>query len=257
MTETFVQEDGNTELWHTIFAEGHPELAKQHRLHAMMPSPPRCRLCLAPFGGVGGWIMRRRGKAPSSRNPHFCSACDGFLETFPGGAEVTMSLLFVDVRGSTGYAAEASPQEVSARINRFLDHATRTITDHDGFIMAFYGDCVVADWPPGFAGPDHAKKALAAARALAHGGTGAVPAGTAVHCGPVYISTVQAAKGLFRDVSIFGAEVNLTARLAAQARPGEALATLAVLRAAGEDGLDTEPFALKDFDLPVMAARLS
>jgi adenylate cyclase len=257
MTGSLEREDGNGPLWHQIFCDGHPALVKQHRLHRILPSPPRCRLCLVPFAGIGGWVMRRRGKAPSSRNPHYCNACDRFLDAFPGGTEVTMPVLFVDVRQSTGWAAEHSPAEVSARINGFLDHATRAITGHDGFLLAFYGDCVVAVWPPGFVGPDNAAKALAAARAVRGPTPEGVGAGAAVNLGPVYISTVRAAKGLFRDVSIFGVEVNKTARLAALAGPGEVLATAAILEAAGERGLVPTPRELRGLSEPVMAATLA
>lgn len=34
-----------------------------------LPSEPRCRLCHAPYGGVGGRIMRRFGFGPSRKNP--------------------------------------------------------------------------------------------------------------------------------------------------------------------------------------------
>lgn len=98
MTADLEREDGNGPLWHQIFCEGHPALVRQDRLHRILPSPPRCQRCLVPFAGFGGWVMRRRGKAPSSRNPHFCKACETLLDTFPGGAEVTMPVLFVDVR---------------------------------------------------------------------------------------------------------------------------------------------------------------
>jgi adenylate cyclase len=98
------------------------------------------------------------------------------------------------------------------------------ITDNDGFLMAFYGDCVVAVWPPGFSGPDHAEKALKAARELVAPGLipgqeSPVHLGVGLHRGPVFIGTVSAAKGLFRDVSIFGSEVILCARLAAAPHP--------------------------------------
>lgn len=232
----YTQESGNEEVWATIFGPGgHPDLVKQHRVHRYMPSDPRCRLCLVPFGGLGGFVMSRRGKAPSSRNKHYCAACDGFLEAFPGGAEVEMSILYVDIRNSVSAAEGARPADVSARVNRFLSEATEIITDNDGFIMAFYGDCVVAVWPPGFAGPDHAAKALAAARALARAfpGDSGIPAGTGVHTGMVYIGTVAAAQGTFRDVSIFGTSVNITARLASAAKAGEALASEATAQAAG------------------------
>ena len=38
-----------------------------------LPSPPRCKLCLVPFKGIGGFVMGLRGKRPSNRNPRFCS----------------------------------------------------------------------------------------------------------------------------------------------------------------------------------------
>jgi adenylate cyclase len=245
------QETGNEELWRTIFADGHPDLKKQHALHRLLPRDPRCRMCLAPFSGLGGWWMGRRGKKPSSRNPHYCSACDGFLDTFPGGAEVEMSILFVDIRNSTEYARNAKPADVQARVSAFLDAATRAITENDGFLMAFYGDCVVAVWPPGFSGPDHADKALKAARALIRPGLipqndAPVELGVGLHRGPVFIGTVSAAKGLFRDVSIFGSEVILCARLASDAAPGQVLATEATA-ATGP----AAPRALKGFDTPV------
>ena len=145
-SEEFQPQDGNEELWRTIFAVGHPDLQKQHWLHRKLPTRPRCRLCLVPFSGIGGWIMRMRGKGRNNRNPNFCNACDKFLEAFPGGVEIEMSMLYVDIRQSTEYADGHEAASVSQRINAFLNHATRTVTDHDGFVMAF---TATAWWPPG------------------------------------------------------------------------------------------------------------
>jgi adenylate cyclase len=265
MNETYQQQTGNEELWHTIFAEGHPELNKQHWLHKKLPHNPRCKLCRVPFAGIGGWIMRRRGKGVSSRNPNFCNACDGFIEAYPGGAEDDMSILFVDIRNSTQYADGAAPADVSRRVNAFLDAATEMITDEDGFIMAFYGDCVVAAWPPGFSGKDHAEKALKAAREMSDNTNivdengEAIPVGIGVHTGKVYIGTVEAAKGLFRDVSIFGQNVNLTARLASTAKASEALVSEATMQAAGNTATDMEnrTLELKGLSEPVTAFVIS
>ncbi len=259
MSESYVKEDGNTELWQTIFAQGHPDLSAQQTFHGKLPADPRCRLCNAPFGGLGGLYMRFRGKKKSSRNEHYCNACDGFLDAFPGGAEVEMSILFADIRNSTSFAESAGPQAASERVNAFLDAATHAITENDGFIMAFYGDCIVAVWPPGFSGPDHAKKAVKAARDVAAKvGTGAdaVPVGVGVHCGEVYIGTVQAAQGLFRDVSIFGVEVNVTARLAAKAAAKEAIASRSILEKAGQPVAQVQSYELKGISEPVEAASL-
>ena len=103
----------NEELWYTIFATGHPELVKQHRLHTRLPSPPRCKLCLVPFKGPGGFVMGLRGRRPSNRNPRYCSKCDQFIRAFPGGAEVEMSMIFADVRGSTPLFESISATELS------------------------------------------------------------------------------------------------------------------------------------------------
>jgi adenylate cyclase len=259
MSEPYEKQEGNEELWKTIFADGHPELLKQHWLHTKLPREPRCRMCLVPFKGIGGWFMRRKGKTQNSRNPNYCSACDKFMEAFPGGAEVEMSLLYVDIRQSTQYAANNTPENVSERINTFLDQATRTITQHDGFVMAFYGDCVVASWPPGFSGDDHAQKAQRAAielvtnKQMVDGSGNPIPVGVGVHTGNVFIGTVSAMQGSFRDVSIFGSSVNLTARLASQAEPNQALASAENIQASGKalDSFSSQQVELKGFEEPV------
>ena len=72
------------------------------RLNRMLPSDPRCKFCSAPFSGVGGALERAVfGKRQSDLNPRFCNMCDEAARRFPGGAEVEMSMLFADIRGST------------------------------------------------------------------------------------------------------------------------------------------------------------
>lgn len=256
MTEQYQQQDGNKELWETVFGVGHPDLKKQQWLHKKLPVKPRCRMCLVPFKGIGGWFMRMKGKAQNSRNPNFCNACDKFLETFPGGAEVEMSLLYVDIRQSTQYTQKHNAADVSQRINVFLNKAVQVITDNDGFLMAFYGDCIVASWPPGFAGENHAMKAQQAAIDLVKSKSfidpngESIPIGVGVHTGPVFIGTVSALQGSFRDVSIFGSNVNLTARLAGHAQTAQALSSAEHIIASGKDtkSFDHEKVELKGFD---------
>jgi len=262
--ESFTQEQGNEALWSQIFTKGHPDLVKQQTFHKKLPSEPRCKLCYVPFGGIGGWIMRWRGKARNSRNPNFCNACDGFIKAYPGGADVEMSVLYVDIRQSTQYADSASPASVSRRINTFLNQVTEIITEADGFVSAFYGDCVVAVWPPGFCGPEHARKCLEAARQLGQlrmldADGKPIPVGVAAHTGTVFIGTVAAMQGSFRDVSIFGRNVNVVARLAATAAPSEVLVTGEILRAAGEDTTNKSSRALqlKGITEPVAAYSLT
>jgi adenylate cyclase len=259
MSNDYEQQQGNEDLWNTIFADGHPDLLKQHWLHKKLPTQPRCRMCLVPFKGIGGWIMRKKGKSQNKRNPNFCNACDQFIQTYPGGAEVELSILYIDIRQSTVYAEGHNTSDVSQRINTFLNEATRIITEHDGFIMAFYGDCVVAAWPPGFSGKSHGLKAQQAAIALAKNKNMAdkdgsvIPVGVGVHTGKVFISTVSALQGMFRDVSIFGINVNLTARLASQAVASQVLGSAENILAAGKEltTFNHQSVELKGFAEPV------
>ena len=55
-----------------------------------LPAEPRCRLCRAPYGGIGGRIMRRFGFGPSRKNPNLCSTC---FEMAPmGGVEMEIGV---------------------------------------------------------------------------------------------------------------------------------------------------------------------
>lgn len=233
----------NEEIWYSIFATGHPDLLKQHRLHRRLPSPPRCKLCLVPFKGVGGFVMGLRGKRPSNRNPRFCSACDHFIRAYPGGAEVTLSMVFADVRGSTALAERISATELSRRMHAFYAAVTHVLVDTDGFIIDVVGDEVVGVYPPGFSGPRHASLAIEAARrlvALDSPVSSDLPFGVGVHTGVVHIGTVMGADEGIADVRAIGDSVNIAARLSSSAKPREALVSEAAWEAAGETPLELE-----------------
>jgi adenylate cyclase len=80
------------------------------RLMRLIPAEPRCRICQTPFQGIGGQFYRMTlGRAPSKMNPQMCNACEQFAQYFRGGAELEISMLFADVRGSTTLAEGLSP----------------------------------------------------------------------------------------------------------------------------------------------------
>lgn len=252
----------NEELWYTIFAKGHPALVKQHQRHLKLPSPPRCKLCLVPFGGLGGFVMGFRGKRPSNRNPRFCSACDHFIRQFPGGAEVELSLVFADVRGSTSLAERMSASEFSRLMHRFYAAATAALVATDGFIIDVVGDEVVGVYPPGFSGPRHAALAIDAARrllALDSADWADLPFGVGVHTGIVHIGTVTGAEEGISDVRAIGDNVNVAARLSSQAGPGEALVSDAAWTAAGEPdaALEQRMLTLKGRTQPIAVRVLT
>ena len=84
-----------------------------------LPSEPRCRLCKAPYGGIGGRVMRRFGYGPSRKNPSLCNTC--FEEAPMGGVEMEIGVLFADVRGFTSLAETMAPTGVADLLNRFTE----------------------------------------------------------------------------------------------------------------------------------------
>lgn len=235
-----------------MFGTGHPLLLSYQRFNKRLPSPPRCKLCLAPFRGVGSIIMRWQGRTPSNRNPRFCSRCDSFIRDYPGGAEVEMSMLFVDVRGSTSLAEHMSPTQFSTLMNTFYELTTRVLFETDGFVIDLVGDEVVGLYPPGFSGPEHAKLAIRAAQLIlqSHSST---PIGVGVHTGLTYIGTMAGAENSIMDVRALGDTVNTAARLCAKADSGEAWLSEAVCAKAGLllDSLEQRQVELKGKSEPV------
>jgi adenylate cyclase len=220
------------------------------RISRAIPSDPRCKLCDGPFGPPGN-IMRVLGFGPSQINRRICRHCIQALEKRPGGAEIELSLLFADVRGSTALAEQTSAEEFSQLMARFYGTAAGVVDVRNGIVDKFVGDQVVALFIPGFAGADHASDAIAAARELlAKTGHGAgpapwIPVGAGVHTGVAYVGTVGEGDAL--DFTALGDSVNTAARLASSAGTGEILVSSAAAAAAqlGTAGLEARTLALR------------
>lgn len=218
-----------------------------------LPSDPRCRICYYPFGGVGGLIFRGLlGVAPSRLNPHLCNLCETAAQLYRGGAEVEMSLLFADVRGSTGIAETLSPVAFSQLIDRFYQAATNVLYHRNGLVEKLIGDEVTGFFVPGIAGADHARVAIEAGeailRATGHGESGGpwVPVGVGVHTGVAFVGAVGS-RDSAPDIAVLGDTVNIAARIASQAAHGEVLISDAARAAAGfaPAGLTERRLALK------------
>lgn len=219
------------------------------RISRAIPSEPRCKLCDTPFGPPGK-LMRFVGFGPSRLNRRICRGCIHALEKRPGGAEVELSLLFADVRGSTALAEHMSSQEFSQLMARFYGAAALAVDRRNGIVDKFVGDQVVALFIPGFAGTDHAADAIEAARELlaqtGHGdGEPWIPVGAGVHTGVAYVGTVG--EGDAVDFTALGDSVNTTARLASCAKAGEIVVSSAAAKASMLDtaGLEERTLNLR------------
>ena len=251
-------------FWVEFLTHGDPRERSQRRFLTRLPASPRCKICAAPFAGLGGSLMRVMGKAQSAQSPELCNSCYTFMSRNRGGAEIELTMLFADIRGSTSLAERMSPLEFRALLNRFYEAATKVVFAHEGSVDKFVGDEIVAAFFPLLAGERHAEKGVAAGRALlaatGHGDAGGpwVPIGVGVHTGRAWMGAVGEHPHV--ELTSVGDAVNVAARLASAARAGEVIVSLDAARAAGLDpALEVRSLELKGKQLPteVVTIRLA
>jgi adenylate cyclase len=192
------------------------------RVMARLPAEPRCRLCHAPYGGIGGQIMRRFGFGPSRKNPTLCNTC--FEKAPMGGVDMEIGVLFADVRGFTSLAERTSSAEVAQLLNRFYGAASEVLT-RSALIDKFVGDEVMALYLPQLLS-EHWEDELVrdANDLLASVGFGTPPGpwlqlGVGLDIGRAYVGNVGA--GEVKDFTAIGDVVNTAARLQSAAGGGQ------------------------------------
>jgi class 3 adenylate cyclase/Tfp pilus assembly protein PilF len=72
------------------------------------------------------------------------------------GVSESLTVLFLDVKGSTDYAREVAPEMVMMTLNQMMANMTVVLRDYDAVISGFRGDGFMAL----FRGPDHASRAV-------------------------------------------------------------------------------------------------
>lgn len=162
--------------------------------------------------------------------------------------EAELSLLFLDLEGSSAFAASRNADEVSAYLNAVLGIAGPRIEAMGGTVDKFTGDGLLALWGAPEARSDHARAALLAALALipplAEHNAGRRAAGLpacrvriGLHTGRVVVGDVGYPGRV--NYTVIGKAVNVAARVQAALRglapenPVLVAATPAMLDAAG------------------------
>ena len=225
------------------------------RVVALLPGDPRCFECNRPFTGLGSSLARTR---PSSFSPRLCDYCERAMRKEEAGAEVLLSMLFADVRGSTTLAEKTTTTEFKNLIQRFYQVATDVLVQHNSMVNRLMGDQVIGLFVPRFAGSGHAKVAVTAAldllRATGHEDQEGpwVPVGVGIHTGLAYVGAVGSREGV-NEIAVLGSAPNLAARLSSQAADGEVIISEAAAAAAELASEDSESrhLALKGIDQPV------
>ncbi len=237
-----------------------PGLAQQRRVFRRIPSNPRCKLCAAPFGGVGALVLKPAGFGRSPGNPALCNKCIIELrKRGVSGVEIPVTLLFSDVRGSTAMGERMRPTEFHDFLDHFYRLASDAIVAHDGIVDKIVGDEVIGLFFGGVSGPNHGAAAVAAAVDLAERAShanatpsGPIPAGTAVHTGDAFVGATGPA-GTVDDFTALGDTVNTTARLASAAGAGEVIVSVAAAEAAGTtaDSLERRTLEIRGRTEPI------
>jgi len=239
-----------------MLTEGEPIPRRLYHLNGLLPSDPRCKLCAAPFKGWGGFIMHLLGRDQSRYNPRFCEKCQVFEH--PGGAEIPLTMLFADVRGSTTLAEQMNTLDFSKLINRFYTAASHVLIQTDAMVDRLMGDETIGLYIPGFSGPEHPRKAIEAAQELleltGHRDSKGpwLPVGIGVHTGQAFVGVVGDTEAT-SDFTALGDNVNITARLASAAGAGEILISDAAYYAANADlgNLERRQLELKGKSEPI------
>jgi adenylate cyclase len=197
-------------------------------------------------------VLRHFGFGRYPGNPALCKNCiSGFRKHGLTGVEIPVTLLFADVRGSTGIAERMSPTEFRRFLDRFYVIGTDTILEHNGIVDKLVGDEVIGLFFGGVSGPEHTIAAIDAAIELIEKTSaddaspiGPIAIGAGVHTGDAYVGTTGP-PGAVDDFTALGDVVNTTARLASSAAAGDILISVAAAQAARGSFPDSERRSLE------------
>jgi adenylate cyclase len=223
--EPSADDQERSEMWRLALTGEDPYLPKLRRGWMRIPNGPRCKMCAAPFHGIGRIVTKFVMHGPSEKNPLLCNLCFGKLREHVGGADIDVSILFADVRGSTGLAERLGTGAFRAHLQRFYGLAHRAVEDRDGLVDKFLGDGVMALFLPVLTGDDHPGRAIAAARALIEAverselAAAGIRIGAGVHTGTAFVGVIGGEGRT--DFTALGDTVNVAARLGGAAKAGE------------------------------------
>jgi adenylate cyclase len=136
------------------------------------------------------------------------------------GQERDVTVMFVDVCDFTARAEGSTPRETVAFLNQFFDVVVPCVLQHGGHANKFLGDGVLAVFGAPDRLPDHADRAVSAARAVANAVAerfrGEVRIGIGISTGPAVVGSVGGGGRL--EFSVIGDAVNVAARVQAHTR---------------------------------------
>jgi adenylate cyclase len=180
---------------------------------------------------------------------------------------VLVTVLMSDIRSYSAIAEHADPSQLAGQLNIHRAAMNQAILGEAGTVMQFVGDAVMAVFGAPFPQPDHADRAVAAARAM-HSLQAEINARWRADGLPPFglglgLSTGEAAAALLGsaerlEYTLVGDTVNLSQRLQQLADPGETVLSEATLRALRTQVPATSlgPQHVKGREAPVTAYKI-
>ena len=83
-----------------------------------------------------------------------------------GGVSVVGTIMFTDLRGFTTFSESLPADQVIEALNIYLEEMTEVVLEHEGTLVSYEGDGMMAVWGAPIEQPDHADRAIAAAREM-------------------------------------------------------------------------------------------
>ena len=100
-------------------------------------------------------------------SPHFVAELAAHPEKLKlGGEAKVMTIMFCDIRGFTSLSEKLDAVRLTQFMNSFLTPMTEIITERQGTIDKYIGDCIMAFWNAPLDDPDHVQHAVQAAQAM-------------------------------------------------------------------------------------------
>jgi class 3 adenylate cyclase len=135
------------------------------------------------------------------------------------GVEVTVSIMFVDVRGFTSFAERSEATEVVAALNTLFELMVPIVAKHGGHVDKFMGDGMLAVWGPPEGFDDHADRAVQAGLDIVSAVNvpgSELQVGVGINTGRVVAGSIGGAGRL--NFSVIGDAVNVAARVESATR---------------------------------------
>jgi adenylate cyclase len=199
-------------------------------------------------------------------NPNTCTFCElAFTRIMRArNVDIDASVMFADLRGYTKLSESLPPADISDLLDMFYDICGDAIWSQDGLLNKTIGDAVMAVFNFPVRHPDHAARAVAAARHLqdecraqfaefakTHNvDETLLGVGIGIDSGIMKFGEFGRSH---RDLTAIGTVVNIAARAQATAAPGEILVTERVFTRTPELSWNSpgHEYTLKGIEEPV------